>query len=102
MEYQSVVSSSIVDFGRSLNSVQLGVTNFLPVSVDIRTDEDAMWLNAHSFLSLDPGESGVITLDAQRMFLDTEFSTTNLIVNVEEDFGFNVLESYIVEVRIAQ
>ncbi len=100
MEYRSMLSTDYLDFGTSEEELEIVVTNLLDRPVDVDTEENAHWiLVSNSIFGLDPGESGIIKVKALRYLMNNAVETAPLVINIEEDFGFDILESYVVDIR---
>ncbi len=103
MDYKGLLSTRTLDFGRDLNSLTITVTNLLDQPIEIDTDENVPWLTTdHSPFTIEPNRVEVINVEVNRFLLQNNAETTTLIVNIVEDFGFDVLESYAVEVNISK
>lgn len=101
MDYHSVLSTHVLDFGTNLDELEIVVTNLFDRPIDIDTEEDENWLTANHFISgLEPGQSEIITVKVNRIFLDAGTYSVPLVVDVEEDFGFDVFESYVVTIHV--
>ncbi len=100
MEYKSMLSTHYLDFGTDLEEMEIVVTNLLDRTIDVKTEEDAHWMFASSSIfGLQPGESGVINVSVHRFIMNDDSETAPLIINIEKDFDFDVLESYVVDVH---
>lgn len=101
MEYESMLSTHVLDFGTQYDEMEIVVTNHLDRTVDVTMEENESWLIAHTVIfGLEPGQSDVLTVKVSRLTADPGVNTASLIVNIEEDFDFDIYESYVVEVRM--
>ena len=99
MDYASMLSTHRLDFGSNTDELEIVVTNLLDETVEIDTDEDEIWMTTHDhILSLEPGESDIITVKANRIMMQQSNYSVPLVINVEEEWGSKVLESYVVTV----
>lgn len=103
MEFHSLLSTHVLDFGTGVDELEIVVTNILDRPIDVDTDEDENWMTVNSFISgLDPGQSDIITVKINRSFLDAGTYSVPLVVDIEEDFGFDIYESYVVTVNVEE
>jgi len=103
MQFHSALSTHLLDFGTDLEELTIIVTNIFDRPIDIDTDENHIWLQVDESISgLLPGQSAVMRVEINRMFLDPGVYDVPLIVEVEEDFGFDVFESYVVDIRVEE
>lgn len=101
MEYHSLLSTHTLDFGTQYDELEIVVTNILDRPIDVDTEEDEIWMIVQESISgLLPGQSDIITVRVERMFMDAGNYTVPLIIDIEEDFGFDVYESYVVDVNV--
>ena len=100
MNYHSLLSTHELDFGTDQGELEIVVTNLFDRPIDVDTDDNEGWLSTHGFTSnLAPGESAVLTVRIHRYLMDAGTYSVPLIVDIEEDFGFDVFESYVVTVN---
>lgn len=103
MDYHSFLSTNELDFGTNQNELEIVVTNLYDRPIDVDTDESEGWLTTHGHISgLAPGQSAVITVRVDRSFMDAGTYAVPLVVDIEEDFGFDVFESYVVTVNVVK
>ncbi len=103
MEYRSMLSTDVLDFGSDKDELEIVVTNLLNETVDLDVEENEHWMttNYNSF-GLDPGESDIITVKLHRFMLNEDNYSVPLIVNIVEDFGFDIIESNVVTVNVTR
>lgn len=100
---ETMLSSHVLDFSNNIDELEIVVTNHLDEAVDIKVDESHNWLTAQGIiLGLDPGQSETIKVSVFRPMLQQSSYSVPIIINVEEDFGFDILESYTVTVNVQQ
>lgn len=103
MEYHSLLSTHFLDFGTEYDELEIVVTNLFDRPIDVDTEEDESWMTTHHFISgLEPGQSDIITVRINRNFLAGGTYSVPLVVDIEEDFGFDVYESYVVTVNVEE
>jgi len=103
MAPETMLSTHELDFGTNIDELDIVVTNHLDEAIDIKVDENHMWLNTQGIISgLEPGQSETIKVTVFRPMLQQSSYSVPLILNVEEDFGFEILESYTVTVNVQQ
>ncbi len=103
MEFHSFLSTNVLNFGTEYDELEIVVTNLFNQAIDVGTKEDEHWMTTHHFISgLAPGESDIITVRIQRSFLNSGSYSVPLTVDIEEDFGFDVIESYVVTVNVEE
>ena len=101
MEYHSLLSTHTLNFGTNYDELEIVVTNILDRPIDVSTEEDEIWMTVHGFISgLEPGQSEILTVRVNRTFMDAGNFSVPLIVDIEEDFGFDVYESYVVNINV--
>ncbi len=100
MQFHSMLSTNELNFGTEHEILDIVVTNVFNVPVDVDVDESISWIFVDGiFGSLDPGESDVIRVELNRNFMPTGVQSVPIVVHIEEDFGFDTIESYTVTVN---
>lgn len=103
MDYHSLLSTHELDFGTNQDELEIVVTNLFDRPIDVDTDESEGWMTTHGFISgLEPGQSAIFTVRVNRTFMDPGTYSVPLVVDIEEDFGFDVFESYVVTVNVTK
>ncbi len=96
-----MLSTNVLDCGNSINELEIVVTNHLDEIVDIKVEENQFWLSTLGLtLNLGAGESKTIKVSVNRALLQENSYSVPMIINVEKDIGFDIIESYTVIVNV--
>ncbi len=90
----TMLSTNLLEFGSNINELALIVTNSLDVKANIEVDENQPWLTTDYYrFGIDPGQSKTIKFKVFRPLFQQDSYSVPIVINLEEDFGFEILES---------